>query len=612
MKARDLTLLLLCPVVLSLYSTHAKADTTTNTNEPTVVNTKSNVSSSKMEGEQSSSSVTNRDVKNTDTSSPGISSDVNKNDGETENSKTVSPNDSANSSGETSSPSTEKNDSNETNSVVKNNAATEQKSNKKSGDSNVLKDDFQKHSSVDKSKTDVDSGKAKTTYLTSDQASNARAVGKYLVSKGWTSESVAGALGNLYAELNINSTNLNNSNDGETLTEGLISSYKSWCENNGYDYTTPEGQCAFLENQLIVDNQSKITDTYPIDGNQYTSSTKSPTELAKIFAKNYEGNNSGLEERESLADAVYKELMENPEEGFSLPSSGTYVFTQATDVHTKPSFSSSVVATYAKGDSVYYTSTVDAEGYTWLVYTGASGSVRYVAVEKLPDTGGDIPSSGTYTFTQDTDVHESASFSSKVVATYAKGESVVYTSTTIAEGYIWLVYTGASGATRYIAVKKTNATVGKAGWPFSKAYTGNYEEGQQFGETTYNRGGSPDPYFHDGFDFGSAIYGEGSTIKAVTSGKVIYAGAYGYGLGDVIVVQAGDGKEIMYQEFSQNTADIHVKVGQTVNVGDAIGKLTSSHLHVGVTPQDWQASLAYAFNPKGPWINPITYIKSNM
>lgn len=182
---------------------------------------------------------------------------------------------------------------------------------------------------------------------------------------------------------------------------------------------------------------------------------------------------------------------------------------------------------------------------------------------------------------------------------------------TATDGTIWYNLGGA----QWIQAEYTTleSQTEKTGWPFAKAYTtGNYENGQQFGETSYDRGGSPDPYFHDGFDFGSAIYGEGSTIKAITAGKVIYAGSYGYGLNDVIVIQANDGYQIMYQEFSKSVSDIHVSVGETVTLGQSIGKLTASHLHVGVTSQNWETSLAYAFNSKGPWINPITYIQKGL
>lgn len=305
----------------------------------------------------------------------------------------------------------------------------------------------------------------------------------------------------------------------------------------------------------------------------------------------------------------------------TIPPSGTYTFSKETSVYAEPSLSASIVASYAPGESVTYTGVKENEGHLWLVYTGASGATRYVPVEKVPTVDpvpdSTIPSSGTWTFATSADVKSAPSPSAETVATYAPGESVVYTSTTIAEGFVWLVYTGGSGATRYVAVKESNDSSvtpkpSSKTWPFDKAFSGTFEDGQQFGKTSFNRGGSPDSFFHDGFDFGSAIYGSGSTIKSISDGKVIYAGLYGHGLGTVIVVDAGDGHQIMYQEFSENTADILVKLGDTVTAGTAIGKLSGTHLHVGVTSQNWESSLAFAFNPSGPWIDPIKYIQSDL
>ncbi|WP_424320484.1 GW dipeptide domain-containing protein [Lacticaseibacillus chiayiensis] len=152
----------------------------------------------------------------------------------------------------------------------------------------------------------------------------------------------------------------------------------------------------------------------------------------------------------------------------------------------------------------------------------------------------------------------------------------------------------------------------KTSWPFDKAYTGSFEDGQQFGDTGYNRGGQPDPYFHDGFDFGSVIYGAGSQFKSVTAGKVIYTGIYARWSGAVIVVQAPDGNQVMYQEFSSDMQDVFVKTGDTVESGQVIGRMTGPHLHIGITSKDWQASLADAYNPQGPWIDPIAYIQNHL
>lgn len=101
-----------------------------------------------------------------------------------------------------------------------------------------------------------------------------------------------------------------------------------------------------------------------------------------------------------------------------------------------------------------------------------------------------------------------------------------------------------------------------------------YEEGQQFGQTSYPRGRG---YFHDGYDFGSAKYS--GNFKAVNDGEVIYAGYYGSSIGYAIVLQIEE-YQVMYQEFGST---FFVKVGDKVTVGQPLGTLTSSHLHLGIT-----------------------------
>lgn len=145
------------------------------------------------------------------------------------------------------------------------------------------------------------------------------------------------------------------------------------------------------------------------------------------------------------------------------------------------------------------------------------------------------------------------------------------------------------------------------GWPFKKAYTGSYEEGQQFGYTSYLRPGGS--YFHDGFDFGSAIYGQGSDILAVTDGQIIYTGIEGGGLNAVIILSAPP-YQIMYQEFSQSTADIFVSSGSRVTKGQRIGRLNSSHLHLGITQKDWRTALGSWTVDDGTWLNPIPILQT--
>ncbi|KSU18119.1 M23 family metallopeptidase [Lactococcus lactis] len=148
------------------------------------------------------------------------------------------------------------------------------------------------------------------------------------------------------------------------------------------------------------------------------------------------------------------------------------------------------------------------------------------------------------------------------------------------------------------------------GWPFSGGYKG-YEEGQQFGMTTYDRTGNGD-YFHDGFDFGSARY-PGSNIAAVHAGTVVYAGwaPAGYGaLGTVVVTKDSNGYYVVYQEFGTSISNINVSVGQSVTLGQVIGTRNTSHLHLGITKKEWLSAQSSAFKDDGTWLDPINIIQN--
>jgi len=149
---------------------------------------------------------------------------------------------------------------------------------------------------------------------------------------------------------------------------------------------------------------------------------------------------------------------------------------------------------------------------------------------------------------------------------------------------------------------------GKWGWPFKDVTQDpmkNYEDGQQFGHTGFGRGNGN---FHDGFDFGSAKY-HGDVI-AVHDGKVKFVG-YKYGFWIVWVV-SDDGYNEVYQEAFGSKSDINVKEGQNVKVGDTIGKLTQSHLHLGITNKKITDPCQDGYSSNGPWEDPIKVIKSGL
>lgn len=139
---------------------------------------------------------------------------------------------------------------------------------------------------------------------------------------------------------------------------------------------------------------------------------------------------------------------------------------------------------------------------------------------------------------------------------------------------------------------------------------------QTFGITNYMRSTTPPSYFHDGWDFGFSEVGH-SNVYAIHQGTVKKV-AYGNGLGWFIWVISPDNYVEVYQEGFNKKKDIYVKTGQKIKLDQKIGKLTGSHLHLGVTQTNKDYINKYGFPCKnwnvnnGTWLNPIEVIKSNL
>lgn len=148
---------------------------------------------------------------------------------------------------------------------------------------------------------------------------------------------------------------------------------------------------------------------------------------------------------------------------------------------------------------------------------------------------------------------------------------------------------------------------GSWGWPFPGGYKG-YEEGQQFGVTSFSRGGNN---FHDGFDFGSGRY-PGKEVHAIHGGTVVKI-AYAGGLLYYVVTHSSDGYYIDYQEAFSGYSSIKVKVGDRIKTGDVIGIRdyggSNMHLHVSVTKKNFDVALGSAFRNDGTFLDPIKLIK---
>lgn len=154
--------------------------------------------------------------------------------------------------------------------------------------------------------------------------------------------------------------------------------------------------------------------------------------------------------------------------GGSLPSSGTYRFTNRKGIKSEPRISSADIAYYDNGSSVNYDKTVIADNYEWISYVSYSGARRYIAINQVatrpttpvttPSTSGQatssLPSSGIYRFTSRKGIKSEPKISSADIAYYDNRSSVNYDKTLVADNYEWISYVSYSGARRYIAINQ--------------------------------------------------------------------------------------------------------------------------------------------------------------
>lgn len=102
------------------------------------------------------------------------------------------------------------------------------------------------------------------------------------------------------------------------------------------------------------------------------------------------------------------------------------------------------------------------------------------------------------------------------------------------------------------------------------------------------------PLFHTGIDIGASY---GTPIRAVASGRVIFAGWYG-GYGNMIIIDHGGRISTVYGHLSK----IVVKVGEEVAEGDVIGYVGSTGLSTG-------PHLHFEVRINGDPVDPLTWLK---
>ena len=147
-----------------------------------------------------------------------------------------------------------------------------------------------------------------------------------------------------------------------------------------------------------------------------------------------------------------------------LPSQGTYVYKGRTEIKNQPKVSAKAEFYVNPGDSVLYDQVVTADGYQWISYKSYSGVRRYAPVKPVAAGSGngnsgngdgkpsngtqattgvlDIPATGTYYFTRDTDIKKEPKADLKPTFVFSKGDHVIYDKVLTADNHQWISYLG--------------------------------------------------------------------------------------------------------------------------------------------------------------------------
>ena len=153
---------------------------------------------------------------------------------------------------------------------------------------------------------------------------------------------------------------------------------------------------------------------------------------------------------------------------------GTYVYKERTEIKNQPKVSAKAEFYVNPGDSVFYDQVVTADGYQWISYKSYSGVHCYAPVKPVEAGSGDgnsgngngnpsndaqattgalnIPATGTFYFTRDTDIKKEPKEDLKPTFVFGKGEHVIYDKVLTADGRTWLSYMTMSGARRYVNI----------------------------------------------------------------------------------------------------------------------------------------------------------------
>ena len=203
-----------------------------------------------------------------------------------------------------------------------------------------------------------------------------------------------------------------------------------------------------------------------------SQATDKTSESTAASSEATSGTNASSEKATNLAvsaltrAAVNTSLVSQPATttDSDLPSQGTYVYKERTEVKNQPKVSAKAEFYVNPGDSVFYDQVVTADGYQWISYKSYSGVRRYAPVKPVaagsgngnsgngdgkPSNGAqattgalNIPATGTYYFTRDTNIKKEPKADLKPTFVFGKGDHVIYDKVLTADNHQWISYLG--------------------------------------------------------------------------------------------------------------------------------------------------------------------------
>ena len=232
--------------------------------------------------------------------------------------------------------------------------------------------------------------------------------------------------------------------------------------------------------------RSEVSASQTADKASETAVTSSAVENRTNLAE----KDANLDVSSMVRAAVNTSLVSQPATttDSDLPSQGTYVYKERTEIKNQPKVSAKAEFYVNPGDSVLYDQVVTADGYQWISYKSYSGVRRYAPVKPVaagsgngnsgsgdgkPSNGAqattgalNIPATGTFYFTRDTDIKKEPKADLKPTFVFSKGDHVIYDKVLTADNHQWISYLGYDYVRYYADV--ATLTPAKAETPAAK------------------------------------------------------------------------------------------------------------------------------------------------